>query len=150
VNSTSDALSFSRAQPAGFFLRAIAFVVDLAVVTSITWVLGIALIRTPNPSDVQDNMVLLFLVLGAIYSVGFSWKWGGTLGKLLFRMRVVRMRDGGPVNWFQASVRWASYLFSASIFGAGFLMAAFHPLKRTLHDLVASTRVVRISGQPGK
>jgi uncharacterized RDD family membrane protein YckC len=52
------------------------------------------------------------------------------------------------MKWHQALARWASYLLSASLFGAGFLMAAFHPLKRTIHDLMAGTRVIRLAAKP--
>jgi uncharacterized RDD family membrane protein YckC len=107
--------------------------------------LGLLLVRTPNPSDEQDQLMMLFMGISAIYSIGFTLKWGGTLGKLLLKMRVVQMHDGERIAWYQALVRWMSYVLSASIFGAGFLMAAFHPYKRTIHDLMASTRVIRLS-----
>jgi uncharacterized RDD family membrane protein YckC len=145
--------SFKGAKPAGFFIRAIAASLDLAVLLALTWALALLLIHSRNPTDEQDQVVTIFLVVSALYTVAFNMKWGATPGKLLLRLRVVRMSDGSFVRWHQALARWASYLISASIFGAGFLMAAFHPLKRTIHDLMAGTRVVhapKISGQLDK
>lgn len=145
--------SFKGAKPAGFFIRALAASLDLAVLLAVTWGLALLLIHSRNPSDEQDQVVTIFLAVSAIYTVAFNMKWGATPGKLLFKLRVVRMRDGAFLRWHQALARWASYLISASIFGAGFLMAAFHPLKRTIHDLMAGTRVVhapRISGRQDK
>jgi uncharacterized RDD family membrane protein YckC len=135
-------------RPAGFFVRAVASLIDLAIVVLATWVLAMLLIHSHNPPDPvaeQDEVVTIFLVISAAYSVGFNCWNGGTPGKLLFRMRVVRMRGGAWMTWHQALARWAGYLLSASLFGAGFLMAAFHPLKRTIHDLLAGTRVIRVS-----
>jgi uncharacterized RDD family membrane protein YckC len=126
----------------------VAALLDLVVLVSVTWALGIVFIRTLNPAEQQDQMVTIFLVVSAIYSVGFNLKWGATPAKLLLRLRVVRMSDGTKMKWHQALARWASYLLSASLFGAGFLMAAFHPLKRTIHDLMAGTRVIRLAAKP--
>ncbi|MFL5812494.1 MAG: RDD family protein [Bdellovibrionia bacterium] len=134
-------------RPAGFFLRVVASLLDLSIVVLATWVLAMLLIHTHDPEAEQDAVVTIFLVVSAAYSVGFNcWK-GGTPGKLLFGMRVVRMRDGARLTWHQALARWASYLLSASLFGAGFLMAAFHPLKRTIHDLLGGSRVIRLTSK---
>lgn len=122
-----------------------AMLIDLTLVVLVTWGLAILLVHTHNPSDEQDQVFTIFLVVSGIYSVAFNLKWGATLGKLLFKLRVVRLSDGELMRWHQALARWASYVLSASVFGAGFLMAAFHPLKRTIHDLMAGTRVVKIS-----
>jgi len=135
------------ARPAGFFIRVLAAIVDLTVLLLLSWGMGLLFLRVIHPtnaSDEQDQLMTLFLTISAIYSVGFSLKWGGTPGKLLLGMRVIPMRGGAKLTWHQALARWASYLLSVSVFGAGFLMAAFHPLKRTLHDLMAGTRVVRL------
>ncbi len=148
VHSSESVLS--DAKPAGFFLRVIAAIVDLAILVSLTWLLGMVLIHTSNPSNEQDQLATIFLVVSAVYSVGLNLKLGGTPGKLLLKLRVVRMRDGGLMRWHQALARWASYLLSIAIFGAGFLMAAFHPLKRTIHDLMAGTRVVRLGRTSGR
>jgi uncharacterized RDD family membrane protein YckC len=150
TSSTMGSAPTLESRPAGFFLRVIASLIDLAIAVLATWVLAMLLIHAHNPPDPaaeQDEVVTIFLVISAAYSVGFNcWK-GGTPGKLLFRMRVVRMQDGARLKWHQALARWASYLLSASLFGAGFLMAAFHPLKRTIHDLLAGSRVVRLSSK---
>jgi uncharacterized RDD family membrane protein YckC len=145
--STSDAVQIKRA---GFFLRVIAALVDLVIVITITWAVGTIWIRTSNPSDASDDWVMTFLLVSATYSIGFWTECGATPGKLLFRMRVVRMNGEQPIAWYQGVARWVSYLLSASVFGAGFLMAAFHPLKRTIHDLMSGTRVIRLSRRRGK
>jgi uncharacterized RDD family membrane protein YckC len=71
---------------------------------------------------------------------------GMTVGKMVFRIRVIR-RDGMGLGvkpgFFRSLVRTISYVISASVWFLGFIMAFFlHG--RTFHDIVAGTRVVSI------
>lgn len=117
--------------------------VDLALVAGVSWGLGLLVVRTPDTAEMQDEMVTLFLGVSAVYSIICWRRWGATVGKFLLGMRVVKMADAGQVTWLQAGARWSGYALSSFLFGAGFLMAAFHPRKRALHDLVSRTRVIR-------
>ena len=72
---------------------------------------------------------------------------GRTLGKWLAGLRIER-KDGEPQSFGRALVRHlVGYPLTLLTLGAGFLLAAFHPQGRALHDLLAGTVVVR-SRQP--
>ena len=72
---------------------------------------------------------------------------GRTLGKWLAGLRIER-KDGEPQSFGRALVRHlVGYPLTLATLGFGFLLAAFHPQGRALHDLLAGTVVVR-SRQP--
>ena len=66
---------------------------------------------------------------------------GGTPGKRLLRMRVVRL-DGRRLSLWNAFGRAGGYSASISTLGAGFLQVLWDPNRQTLHDKIAGTVVV--------
>jgi uncharacterized RDD family membrane protein YckC len=71
---------------------------------------------------------------------------GRTLGKWVAGLRIERL-DGEPLSFARALLRHlVGYPLTLLTLGAGFLVAAFHPQGRALHDLLAGTVVVRSRG----
>jgi uncharacterized RDD family membrane protein YckC len=71
---------------------------------------------------------------------------GRTLGKWVAGLRIER-RDGEPLSFARALLRHlVGYPLTLLTLGVGFLVAAFHPQGRALHDLLAGTVVVRSRG----
>jgi|GEM_PF-412450 len=85
---------------------------------------------------------LLFVLYTAVFSCGGR----ATLGKYLFRIRVVRNSDEKPqpLGFKKALVRGIGYLFSIPFFSLGFLIALFTPRHRALHDYMAGSMVVSL------
>jgi uncharacterized RDD family membrane protein YckC len=78
--------------------------------------------------------------LNLVFVAGLS---GRTLGKWVAGLRIER-RDGVPLSFGRALVRHlAGYPLTLLTGGLGFLLAAFDPKGRALHDLLAGTVVVR-------
>jgi uncharacterized RDD family membrane protein YckC len=78
--------------------------------------------------------------ISLFYFTYLNMNGGMTVGKRAFGIKVVR-RDGTELGFLRAFLRSVSYIFSASIWCMGFIMAFF--LKgRTLHDIIADTVVV--------
>lgn len=141
---------------ADFPLRAAAFVVDTLAVgmlfslVTLPWAdtynaLQEAMNNKPDLGVIFRFYALFlgtFLPLRLLYNVGFHAGTGATPGKMLFGLRVVRV-DGSPITFQRALLRFFAELASIAAFGFGYFMAAMHPERRTLHDLVAGTRVVR-------
>jgi uncharacterized RDD family membrane protein YckC len=133
-------------RPAGFWVRAVAAVVDFVVFLIVqasyrviarlffgvdAWALG----------PVVSGFTLLFAL---VYTTVLHSMAGQTIGKMLLQVRVVGMDDEPPP--FGASLlRFVSYLLSLAPLGFGYVMAGLRSDKRALHDLIAGTRVERIA-----
>ncbi len=81
-------------------------------------------------------------VLGLVYFSFFHAAWGQTVGKMMFRIRVVQ-KSGQPVSFPQALLRTFAYAVSAIPVFLGFIWAGFTSSKRSWHDLISGTIVVR-------
>ncbi len=105
----------------------------------------------PVPSiwDAFDPFMMQILNTGLYFCLSFPYfvighqRWGTTLGKRLFRVYVVNQTDLGPLTLGQSVSRYLGYFVSALPLAAGYTMAAFHPEKRALHDLIAGTVSIR-------
>ena len=99
--------------------------------------------RWPAAGFVLAPLGALLAGLLPLVYILVSWtRSGATLGKKLCRLRIVR-EDGGPLGNGPAIVRLLGYMLSSMLFGVGYLMVAFTDRKRGLHDMVASTVVLR-------
>lgn len=120
---------------AGFWIRCGAYLIDGLVLGLFNLLVGLA---TEDVSQAQ----LLQIAFGAIYMVGFWVADGATPGKKVFGLRV-QMVNGEPIGIGAGLLRYVGYYVSGLTLGIGFLMVAFTPEKRGLHDYIAGTVVVR-------
>ncbi|MEM7769443.1 MAG: RDD family protein [Cyanobacteria bacterium P01_E01_bin.6] len=83
------------------------------------------------------------LVIGWLYSaIQESSKYQATLGKRALGI-VVTDLDGGRISFMQATGRYFAKILSGLILLIGYIMAAFTERKQALHDMLASTLVVK-------
>jgi uncharacterized RDD family membrane protein YckC len=143
----------------GFWIRFVARFIDgliLGVVNIvITMPLGIGAMGTlgSNPDGgvanlasflaLQGLVILIRLTVSATYEILLTWKTGATLGKMALRLKVVRP-DGGGLTLGRAIGRYFSTWISSIILCIGYIIAAFDDEKRSLHDRICDTRVVRV------
>jgi uncharacterized RDD family membrane protein YckC len=66
----------------------------------------------------------------------------GTLGKMVCAIKVTDT-NGQRISFARATGRFFGRYLSVFTFGIGFLIIAFTERKQALHDLVASTLIVR-------
>jgi uncharacterized RDD family membrane protein YckC len=92
----------------------------------------------------QTGMLTGFnLVVGLLYQ-GCFLKWRGqTPGKMAAKIKVVTP-DGGPLSWGKALSRPLAEFLSGCACWIGYLMAIWDPEKRTLHDRMVGTRVIKV------
>jgi len=139
---------------AGFWVRAVAFMVDTVIVTvvqsALCFLLAFAAVWMGGGLDFAEQEPLLFIlwtfgaILGAFYQVFFTGYCGQTPGKMAVRVKVVRT-DGSDIGYGRAFVREIPGKFlSGILFGAGYLMVAFDPKRQGLHDKIADTCVVKL------
>ncbi|MBI1736767.1 MAG: RDD family protein [Candidatus Rokubacteria bacterium] len=136
------------ASAAGFWIRAIALVVDLIVLTIVQASFDVAAsvvfgVDPERTLAVSSTVSFFTLVFAALYTTVLHATGGQTLGKRLVGVRVVAL-DGEPPLGGAAFLRWLAYFASFATLGFGFLMAGLRSDKRALHDLLAGTRVERV------
>lgn len=126
---------------AGFWLRLVAHLVDFTLLNGLELLLESLLSKAFGMSPFYQQ------VFGVIVSLGFYYwyycvyqvKTGTTIGKKLLGIYVIDENTGKFMSTRQAIYRMSSYVLSYIVIGCGFLMAAFHPQKKALHDLMAGT-----------
>jgi uncharacterized RDD family membrane protein YckC len=99
-------------------------------------------------TDLMDteNLATAFeyftFMLPLFYFTFFVGWCGQTPGKRLCKLKVIQ-KNGEPVTYGRAFLRYLAYVVSFMIAGLGFLMIAVDRKKRGLHDLIAGTLVVK-------
>jgi uncharacterized RDD family membrane protein YckC len=152
----------TRLRYAGFWIRFLADVIDTVILTCVAWLVQLMVIgalswafyltgrseglgawASPDSFASQIINAAIYLAVAAPYYVIGHARYGTTLGKRPFSVFVVSARDFGPISTGQSMGRALAYGASYALMGVGFLMVAFHPEKRGLHDLLAGTVSIR-------
>lgn len=136
---------------AGFWVRFAAKVVDILILIVIGFVFGFgaSIVGAPHGADYDSTTMKIFLflvelLLAALYTTWFLGTYGATPGKMAFNLLVVTP-GGGKIGYLRALGRHLAELLLSRIISLllGYLMAAFDTEKRTLHDRLCKTRVIR-------
>jgi len=135
------------ARPAGFWIRALAFALDVAIFLIVRAsyravarrFLGVA---ATDEWTLAPMLGLFTLLFAAAYTIVLHTLFGQTIGKLVVGIRVAA--DGEPPPFGASLLRFCAYFASLATFGIGYAMAGLRHDKRALHDLIAGTRVERV------
>jgi len=131
----------------GLIIRATAFLIDVFVYSLITAPLGVfvfslaAWIGVPIPLTLWDALILV--VTPPLLTLYLWHRFSATPGKLALGMAIVDAKTGGKPSNKQLVIRLFAYLLSLAPFGLGFLWAVFRKDRRTWHDMLSSTKVLR-------
>lgn len=140
----------------GFWLRSMALAMDsliLFLLVAIFVVLGFLSLSMGATGErgislfrqvwiVLPTTLPLGIVLVLSYFTFFHGTWGQTIGKMVFSLRVVRTA-GQSLTFSRAFVRALGYGLSAFPFFLGFFWVGFTSSKRSWHDALADTMVIR-------
>ena len=167
----SSSSSISASSYASFGHRLLAYIIDGfvtgilygAVLTPILTVIGL---RIASESQIMSTMTeeeatgaiigmvgtivgTVLTIMVAVYAVQIlyfsvmeSSKYQATLGKMAMGIKVVDL-DGNRITFGAALLRSVGKIISQSIMWIGFIMAAFTERRQGLHDMIASTLVVK-------
>lgn len=150
-------------QYAGFWIRFVALIIDslilgfvsLVLVLPLLGVLGMTVSDMGDFSEMEDTAMLgllagfgttlyisNFIITWLYYSLLQSGKWQATLGKKAVGIKVTDL-NGERISFLTATLRFFGKIISGMIMLIGYLMAAFTAKKQALHDMIASTYVVK-------
>lgn len=140
---------------AGLGARAVAKIIDILVMALPAVIVTAIAISYVLPAAVKAEAggAFLLTLLGAgvlvglefaIYQIFFLPKYGATPGKRIMGLRVIRA-GGAGVSLGRSAARFAGECINCLIpFFIGYVIAAFDPERRTVHDHIAGTRVIRV------
>ena len=133
---------------AGFWLRFVAVIIDVIILSIISAILGGILggameAAGADPKTIFGISQLLGLIVGIIYFCGMeSSARQATFGKSLLGLRVTDL-DGNRISFLRALGRYFAKILSGITLCIGYFMAGFTARKQALHDMIASTLVIR-------
>lgn len=91
---------------------------------------------------VTNQFVLEYMAMKIFYQAFFTMQYGGSVGKLLMKIRVVELKTLDNPNVLSALNRGIFRVVSEMMFYLGFLWGMMSPTKQTWHDKTAKTIVV--------
>lgn len=132
---------------AGFWLRLVAVIIDVIILAVIS--LPILYFGYGQDYFLSDEMVkgpldvFISYIFPIVFTVALWVKIGGTPGKRILGLRVVDEKTGQNVSVGQACLRYVAYLISALPLLLGYFWVAFDKRKKSWHDHISSTVVVK-------
>lgn len=132
----------------GFWIRFLARVVDALILAMVNGVLTLPFAVGAAGRGGARMILVQGIAFGMSFAVALAYetlflgRFGATPGKMICRLRVVRP-DGAAIRYPRALGRYLATILSQIILFIGYLMAAFDPEKRSLHDRICDTRVVK-------
>lgn len=153
---------------ANFGMRLVAYLIDsvlMSIVSSIilTLCLGPTIgtmmtTESMNPENLSEEETMAFLgtmmaAVGSmvIFSLIMQWLYfaimessanQGTLGKMALGIKVTDM-NGDRISFLRATGRFFAKIISGMVLMIGYIMAAFTERNQALHDMMASTLVLK-------
>jgi uncharacterized RDD family membrane protein YckC len=138
---------------AGFWWRFLAYIIDALISACIFFplgaILGVAIVASGEDPSSAPMLAARFglnlfslIVTWLYYAFCESSSWQGTIGKKVLGLTVTDL-NGNRISFGNATGRHFGKILSGLILGIGFIMIAFTERKQGLHDLLASTLVLK-------
>lgn len=136
---------FYERKPAGFWVRFWAYLIDLLVISAVTSILLKPAFALFGINMETASWYAPFAILSAIlfytYFVLMTKFFGQTIGKMIFAIKVVSLKNDS-LDWGTLLFReWIGRFISVTILPLYFIVG-FTSLKQGVHDFFADTTVV--------
>jgi len=95
-------------------------------------------------SVIALGVMCLTVLFIPFYFVRMTCTTGQTIGKRMFKIKVVRLADGKPPALGYSFLRFMGYMLNGFTFYIGWLLPLFDTQKQALHDKLAGTIVIRV------
>jgi len=131
----------------GFWIRFFAVFIDALIIGVPFWILD-GLI---SEIDLDESSLEIVGAMSAIASLSVGWLYealltssprAATLGKQAVGLRVIDI-DGSPTSFRRATGRHFAKILSGLFLAIGYLISVLDPQKRTFHDHLCKTLVIR-------
>lgn len=131
---------------AGFWIRFWAYLLDLTIIWSLKGILVKPLFRLLDLNISAGGIFTPVNIASAIvfylYFVLMTKYLGQTIGKMVFGLKVISLKEDGPLSWSTIMFReWIGRYISATV-QLLYVVVAFTPKKQGLHDMFAETAVI--------
>ena len=148
---------------AGFWLRVVAYLIDGIIIGAVTWpvvaILGLGAASSVENMESMDEAQAMSMA-GGMMAMGFAFQFAffaistlyfalmessskqATVGKMVLGLKVTDV-NGNKLDFVKALVRNVCKIISSLIMCIGYIMAGFTEKKQALHDMIASTLVVK-------
>lgn len=143
----TEKVSENKVQYAGFWIRLAAFTIDFLVLIGISIIVAIFFALYAKNAGVEKKTAETIsatagFLINWVYYVFMTAKFGATVGKKFFGIRVVT-KNGKFLDLGLVIIREVAGKFiSATFFGLGYLWISLDKKKQGLHDKLSSTVVV--------
>src|SRR5919201_1811393 len=135
--------------PAGFWIRLVAFLIDLIVIILAQLALKLVAVARFGPGGAPGAVGFFTFVFAVAYPTVLHALTGQTLGKLLTRVRVVAL-DGEALPLGAALLRAVAFWAALPLtLGIGHIVGGLRKDKRAFHDLLAGSRAERVPYEAG-
>ncbi|MDH5736399.1 MAG: RDD family protein [Gammaproteobacteria bacterium] len=144
--------------PATLIKRLLAICYDLLLLIALLFTVGViaagiftftvnhgnAITDTHPAYPVYRMFILTLLLITAFLFYGWFWTHGGqTLGMKTWKIKLIST-DNQPISWSQALLRYLAVFLSWGVCGLGFIWALFNKEKKTWHDMLSNTRLIKL------
>lgn len=144
--SMATPITFGLVRYAGFWIRAVAFIIDAIILALVFLVIAFFLETSYEETGPVQIAAILQSAISILYLAAFwSSSMQATLGQRICGVQVVDEMGGSRISFMRGLGRGLALLLSGLLFGIGYLMVAFTERKRGLHDMIAGTCVVKNS-----
>ena len=103
----------------------------------------------PDEIKIVDDFKFRFIIfqfsmlISVLSSLVVSWYYlGGSIGQILFGLRIVNDKDGSPMLKKQIAKRFFSSILNVLTMMIGFLYSLFDKKRQSIHDKIAGTVIV--------
>lgn len=129
---------------AGFWMRMWAFLTDLIVIQSLTYIL---LSYVANLEALSKSYVIGSVIIYLLYFIVMTkWTNGQTLGKMIFGLKVICFNEE-TLSWQTVLIREGAcrFIMKSGFWLLGYLLAIFTKRKQHVGDWLTDTSVVMVN-----
>lgn len=125
----------------GFWRRVLAFIIDTFILEFVSGLLSLPFFKG-DFGALSPIMGFFITFLSFFYfTLMQSSSYRATVGSMTLGLVVVS-KDFHQLSWGRAVLRYLLNFLNIFTFGLSYLLIAFHPKKKGIHDLLAKTAVI--------